>query len=1188
MSVSKICVSKIEVKKMRIKSSAETRDDQTKILLGEDNMCRAVASVRFASLLVTITICLLMTQSGSAQSIISGEITGTVTDATHAVVPNATVTLTSNETGFNATTTTNASGAFRFPLLRPGDYTLTVTANAFRTSKRDIVAGVGQVTDVPVQLEVGATTETVEVVATTPVLETENANLTTTYNPSQIENIPNPGGDLTNYALSAPGVVLSTGTGYGNFTAFGMPGTSNLYTMNGGDVNDPYNNLNNSGSSNNMLGQNEVQEVAIVSNGYTGQYGRGASVNMNFTTKSGSNSFHGNAKWDWNGRYLNANDWFNNATGTRIPFANSNEWGGSFGGPILKNKLFFFYDNEGLRYVLPAGGVPVYIPTAQWATDVQANINATQPAESSFYQTMFNLYAGAPGANAATPTPGDGGCGDFSGSTLNGHRYGTGGAACTRTFRSSVNNLNKERLQSVRIDYVISDKDHLSGRYWDDRGTQPTYTDPINPAFNALSVQPQDTGQLTETHSFNSNLVNQLIIAGSYYSAIFGPANLAATTAVFPTSIGVAQGGNNCLLLDGNLSCMGGEVYRYPQGRNVTQYQFVDDLSWTKGNHGLKFGVNFRRIDFADHGPAANHTGDLRISSITDFVDGVLSLSRPSATSPSGTVGGSKFRQQFSTGESFQINNYSLGFYGQDEWRVSPTLKLTGALRIDRNSNESCTSNCFVRFTGDFLGGISHNINTPYNQSIQVGQSTIFPSLQRVVWEPRAGFAWSPGGKNTVVRGGVGLFSDLYPAQISTNLLSNPPNTAIWTISASGAPVPIAPGVPGGAFTQAAANNAALTTQFPNGGTIGSIRAVVPSFTGPNFYSTVPHMANPRYTEWNLEIQHAIGSNMVASVNYVGNHGSSELIPINGMNAFAPVGTTFGSLPSGTAPDPRLGVVTELTNGGISNYNGVTASFTRRMTRGFTASVSYTYSHALDDISNGGIDQYSTNQVGDSLRFQVDPQNLRLNYGSADYDFRQVLNINYVWDLPFFSSNRLLGGWTISGVLFKRTGEPYSVVNTAIPGTLGNYSTTGSVVMADFLGGPTPGCHVSSDQNNAPFACLSPTQFATGAGSPVTAQTDFGNTGRNHFRGPGYFDTDLSIRKSFRISKGENGLNFILGANAYNILNHPNFGNPDSSITSGTFGTIQNTVVPASSPYGNFQGSAVSGRILQLELQVKF
>lgn len=1111
-------------------------------------------------------------QQASAQTIISGDITGTVTDPTHALVPDAKVTLVSKDTGATSTATTSSSGTFRFPLLRPGAYDLTVSAAGFRESKLTVNAAVGEVTEVPIQLEVGAVSETVEVTASEEVLQTQNANISTTYTPAQIENIPNPGGDLTNYALSIPGVVLSTGAGYGNFTAFGMGGTSNLYTINGGDMNDPYNNLNNSGSSNNMLGQNEIQEVAIVHNAYTGQYGRAASVNMNFTTKSGTNSFHGNAKWDWNGFDLNANDWFNNATGTPKPFANSNEWGGSIGGPIVKNKLFFFYDNEGLRYVLPAGSTPVYIPTPAFAAAVQANIDATQPAESSFYKTMFGLYAGAPGANRAAPLDVTdptvaGGCGDFAGSTLGGTLFGApGGAACTQTFHSDVNNKNVERLQSVRIDYVVSEKDRLNGRYWQDRGTQPTYTDPINSAFNSLSHQPQDAGQLTETHSFSPSLLNQLVVGGFYYSAIFGPPDMAATTAVFPTTIGVAQGGNNCLFLDGSLSCMGGETYRYPQGRNVTQYQLVDDVSWTKGNHALKFGVNFRRVDFADFGIAPLHTGDIRMSSITDFTNGVLSHAV-------GGVGGSVLRQQFSQGTDEHINNYSVGFYGQDEWRVSPNLSVTATLRLDRNSNETCTSKCFVLFNGDF-NSISHSITTPYNQSVLAGQSTIFHSVERVAWQPRVGFAWSPGGKNTVVRGGIGIWSDLYPAQVSTTQLTNPPNTAIWNIAVptGGTPIPLAPGVPGGAFAQAAASNAALTSQFPSGGTFLGIKGLVPTFKGPNFYTANSHIVNPKYAEWNLEVQHSLGTNNVVSVDYVGNHGWDELIYVNGMNAFANV--PFRDLP-GVAPDQRFGTVIQLTNAAISNYNGLIVSFTRRVTNGFTATVGYTYSRSFDDISNGGVDQYSTNQSGDSLRFQVDPSNRRLNYGPSDYDFIHVVNLNYVWEVPLFKKSRYLGGWTIAGVLFSRSGEPYSVVNTSVPTSLlGNYTATGALVIADYLGGSTPKC------NNPDNACLLASQFAG-----TKAQTDFGNLSRNRFRGPSYFDTDLSIKKNFAIREA---LSFIIGANAYNILNHPNFGNPDSSITSSTFGTIQNTVVPASSPYGNFQGAAVSGRILQLEAQVKF
>jgi hypothetical protein len=1075
--------------------------------------------------------------------------------------------------------TTSSSGTFRFPLLRPGSYNLSVSAKGFREAKTTVDAGVGAVNDVPIQLTVGATTETVEVVATTPVLDTENANLTTVYTPAQIENIPNPGGDLTNYALSAPGVIPSTGAGYGNFSANGLGGTSNLYTINGGDMNDPYNNLNNSGSSNNMLGANEIQEVAMVTNGYTGQYGRAASVNMNFSTKSGTNSFHGNAKWDWTGRYLNANDWFNNATGTPKPFSNSNEWGGSFGGPILKNKLYFFYDNEGLRYVLPGGGGPVYIPTADFATAVQSNIDSKEPAESAFYQQMFPLYAGSPGASRATPlsTSGTdtGGCGKFAG-PLDGFTFGPGGEACTKTFRSTTVNLNKERLQSIRVDYEISAKDHLSARYWQDRGVQPTYTDPINAAFNEKSVQPQDSGQLTETHTFNSNLVNQLIIGGFYYSAIFGTADAAS---VFPTTIGIAKAVNSCSIQDGNLSCIGGELYRYPQGRNVGQAQLVDDFSWTRGVHTFKFGVNYRKVNFADYGPAANHTGDVRLNNMNDFVNGVLTTSQ--------------LRQQFSLGRDFQISNYSVGFYAQDEWSVKSNLKITASLRLDRNSNESCKTDCFVLPNGDFVNGTSHNITTPYNQSILSGQHSIFPNLQRVVWEPRGGFAWTPGGSNgnTVIRGGVGIFSDLYPAQISTNLLSNPPSTAIWSVGNSGSPIPFAPGVSGGAFADAAASNAAFSSGYANGGTFGTISAAVTAatlgtatFHGPNFYYTTQNMQNPRYGEWNLEVEHSFTRKVAASLNYVGNHGSNEIVLINGINAFAASGT-FGNLPS-SAPDPRFGVVTELTNGGYSNYNGLTSSVTVKGIKGLTASLNYTYSHSLDTMSNGGIDQYSTNQTGDSLRFQVDPKNLRLNYGNSDYDFRHVVSLNYVWDVPYLSSNRWLGGWTISGVLFRRSGEPYSVVNSGLLGSVGNYNTTGATIMADFLGGSTPGCTVShTDQINNPFNCLTPGEFAASS-----AQTNFGNIGRNQFRGPGYFDTDLSIKKSFRVTNNENGLRLILGANAYNILNHANFGNPDSDVADGpgVFGTVQNTVTPASSPFGNFQGSAVSGRILQLEMQLKF
>jgi len=1111
--------------------------------------------------LIAFTSATLMIGLASAQTIISGDIVGTVTDPSGAAVSGAAVTLTSVESGNVQTVTTETSGSFRFPLLRPGVYKLEVASPGFAPVVQTVTAAVGQIVTANVKLSIKGLSELVEVTGAASLLNTESANLSSTFTPKEIEMIPNPGGDLTNYALATPGAVLSTGAGYGNFTVYGMPGASNLFTINGGDMNDPYSNLNNSGSSNNMLGANEIQEVAMVSNGYTGQYGRAAGANMNFTTKSGGNSFHGNAKWDWNGSYLNANDWFNNHTNTPRPFANSNQWGGSFGGPIIKNKLFFFFDSEGLRYVLPGGGFPVYIPTSQFANAVVANLQATQPNEVATYQKMFQLYAGAPGAAGAVPNPGDGGCGDLAANgttTINGIAFGTGGAPCTSTFRSLITNLNIERLMSIRGDYNITANDRLSARYWQDRGTQPTFTDPINKAFNALSVQPQDAGQLTETHIFNSRLINQLILGGFYYGAVFGVANLAASVAVFPTEVGgLHQGGNNCTSYDGLLSCMGGEFSRIPSGRNVGQYQIVDDLSYSRGNHDLKVGVNFRRINFSDYRPGRNQTGVFNVFSMTDFAFGTL-------------ANGSNVNQQFFEESHYPLNSYSMGWYAQDEWRVNSQLKLTASLRLDRNSNLTCLKNCFAKFAGSF-DAISHDVNTPYNQSILTGQRQLFDDLERVVWQPRFGFTFSPKGRSMVIRGGAGLFSDLYPAQVTDLLVTNAPTVSVFQVSGAGTPVFGS----GGAYDVAASDNAVFQSAFPNGGTLTSIKAQAPTFTGPNYYTVVPNFRNPRYAEWNLEFQQAFGDKTVATLGYVGNRGSSLAVQQNGINAYCKV-CPFGTLPT-SAPDPRFGRIRELTNQGISNYNGLTVTLTRRLTKGFQGSLNYTWSHALDDISNAGFDQYSLNTAGEAFLYQIDPKNLRrYNYGNADYDFRQNFSATYIYESPF-KGNRLLnsivGGWVTSGVIYKRTGQPYSVVDTNLTGHLtGNNSA--NMIMPYFLGGSNPNCKVD-------IQCLNPAQFTE------TGQNTFGNISRNQFHGPEYFDMDMTIKKNFRIT--ESGLTFSMGANAYNVLNHPRFANPDNNLADGSaFGFIQSSVTPASSPYGNFQGSAVSGRVLQLELEVKF
>ncbi len=1100
-----------------------------------------------------------------AQSVVSGEIGGLVTDPTGAAVPNASVSLSSSETGFNESTTTGSSGTFRFALLKPGSYTLSVSVTGFRTVKLTVTASLGQVTTTPVKLEVGTQSQTIEVTSESPLLHTENANLATTVDEKTIELRPSPGQDITNYAMTSPGVTLRTGAGYGNFTANGMPGTSNLYTVNGNDYNDPYLNLNNSGASNLLLGANELQEITIVTNGYTGEYGRQAGANVNYTTKSGSNKFHGNGTWFWNGRYLNANDWFNNGGGDPTiasaqaprPFANSNQWAGSFGGPIKKDKLFFFYDNEGLRYVLPSGGTPTVVPSKAFETAVLANLNATNPSAVPFYTTIFNVYNGAPGAGSAVPLNGAAGCGKFT---------GLGTTACADTFRSAQNNLNTERLMSVTVDYNMTSKDTLKFRYKQDRGVQATGTDPINSLFNANSVQPEDDGQMLWTRIINSHTTNQFIASGLYYSAIFGPPNLSGALKLFPTTL---QFG------DGSFSNLGGTDNNYPQGRNVAQYQFVDDFSWTRGNHGIKFGTNFRRNNISSFAAGPNTSGTVQFNSMTDFYNGVLTAAN-----------GDFISRSFANAKEQPISYYSLGLYIQDEWRATNKLKLTLAMRADRNSPEICHHNCFSRLANPF-GSIPHDSNgtLPYNLAVVTGLNQAFPKLEKVLFSPRGGFAYSVNN-GLVIRGGVGLFTDLYPGFLADRFITNLPNVSSFTVSGSTGNdnIPIAPGtslngvVDG--FSQVAASNTALHNLFASGGTYNSIKAALAPipFARPNFNSVDTNVRNPKYLEWNLMVEKSIGTRNSFALNYVGNHGYDLFTPNQGLNTFCTLGAAScpASLPT-VRPDNRFNNVGEISNSGYSNYDGLTATFTRRLTHGLQGTVNYTYAHSLDTLSNGGLLPYSTQTGGDSFRTQFDPYNLRHpNYGNSDYDFRHSLSATYFYELPFKSQNHFMnaaiGGWGFSQTIFYRSGEPFSVY--ASGSSYGLSSGTNTRVLVDYLGGP-------STCTDPRHQCFTTTTFAA-----VGAQTNFGNVSRNFFRGPHYANTDFSIFKSFQIR--ESGMGFTLVADAFNVFNHPNFANPTPNGVSGLFGFISSTVSEPNSPYGNFQGAAVSGRVLQLGLKFKF
>ena len=375
----------------------------------------------------------------------------------------------------------------------------------------------------------GSTT-VVDVNATTlPLIDTQNVALATTFNMEQIQSLPTPGGDVTTVAFTLPGVVVNAGGSYGNFSSDGLPGISNLFVLNGFDNQDPFLNLNNSGSSNLTLGQGELAEATVIQNGYNSQYGRAAGAIIEYTTRSGANKFHGEANYLYNGTVLNANGWFN--AGNPRPHAVSNEWAANLGGPIIKDKVFFFGDYEGLRYVLPASGF-VSLPSPQYEAYTLANVPA---ASLSTYQQLFALYNAAPSYASATPSPTGGTAaapGGGCGSQLQGVKDDSGGTfgttdPCTLSAYASANNINIEWLFTGRVDFHISDKHSLYGRYKMDRGSQPTATSFINPLFNTVSTQPEYEGQFNDSYVITPNLTNSAVVAANWYTAFFGSANLA-------------------------------------------------------------------------------------------------------------------------------------------------------------------------------------------------------------------------------------------------------------------------------------------------------------------------------------------------------------------------------------------------------------------------------------------------------------------------------------------------------------------------------------------------------------------------------------------------------------------------------------------------------------------------------------
>ena len=1167
--------------------------DQGKIeKVGISLMPRAILS----GLLVGVA--LFCAANALAQGETTSAITGQVTDATNAAIPGALVTITNRETGLQRHATADEQGRFNFPQLKPGPYSVKAEAEGFDPQQNDnVISGLGQKQTIQFTLRVAESRQTVEVSSEAPLINPGNANTSTNLSAPALEDLPNPGGDLTYPLQFAAGALVNTagsgndfvgGTnGYGNVEFNGLPALSNGYIVDGLETNDPLTNLNSGLSTNLVLGLNSIAEVTVNTLSYAVDQGRYGASQVNYVTKSGSNQFHGNLYELWNGSRFNAANYFTNATpGNHKPRSTVNHFGGSVGGPILHDKLFFFFDSEWVRIALPivtAATVPT--PALQnyvlqqlplGGTDsVTGSVYQPSPESVLFYQKMFSLYGNTNG----TPL------------TVLGCPFDVGGVApaiandgngCANRQSISHSSADHEQVQTVRIDYNSNEKNTTWFRFQTDNGLQAAYTDPINPLFNALSPQPLYSFAAGYTHLFSQNLVNYFNPAFSWYGSLFGPSDFQKTLAAFPI---VLEGSG----ANAPFTKVGGLDNTWIQGRRATRFFINDNLAWSHGAHELRFGTNTRIFRLNDYDFGQGSVPTVTYTTLPQYIYGVASTAA----------------KTFPTSANEPFNFLNLDLYAQDTWKVTKKLTWTFGIRDTLNSNPLNPHQHIARLSGSF-DFISHDVNQPLNVAIQTGLGNVFSSTPLAILQPRTAIAWQFEPKS-VLRAGFGIFSDILPGAIADVVGVNPPYVQTFEGGLLGTVggTAIAPGVPGSAVDATVAANQTFSSGFAQGHlSCASAQSNPATCLAPVAITAVPDgkLHAPYFMEWSLGLEHQFGSTASIHAQYVGTRAVNQpyLTQVNGYQTVC--AGCFAPFPYAQSTDSRFGAVTQFSTGANSHYNGLQITAMKRLGHGFMGQLNYTLSRCMDTVSNGGFLQFSAGGILSPL-----PGDLARDYGPCDYDIRQNLNAQYVYQLPLKFKNRYLAyalnGWQLSGTVFWHSGIPFSVLSTPYSAN-GNGIVNGSgPQFASVIPGvplyehkPIPGVTqpgtVQWLNPNAFVSAVDPSTGACNGGdNPKTCQ--FGNLGRNALRGPNFAWSDFYLTKWFVLTER---VKLRFDTQFFNVFNHPNFGLPSMVLagipgkpsTQTGFGALTYTTSPPTGLLGVGLGGDSTPRMIAFQLRLEF
>jgi hypothetical protein len=1135
-------------------------------------MCSSKLKTLAASFVALVLIQSVALHVDVQAQVAGGTISGTVVDTSGSVIPHASVSITNVATGINRTVTTNEDGIYIAPNLIPASYELTFTAPGFKTEvRRGIELTVGAAVALNQTMQVGTTSETVQVETEAPAVQLATSDISAVVNATTVRELPLNGRSWTDLATLQPGVNriqtqpdFSAGTDRGNrgfgqqLTISGARPQQNNYRLDGISLNDYANGAPGSvlGGS---LGVDAIQEFSVLTSNYSAEYGKTSGGVVNAITRSGTNRIHGSAYEFLRNNALDARNYFDQ--GSTPPFKR-NQFGGAVGGPIFKNRTFFFADYEGIRQSKGISTV-VTVPSAAARNGNLTGGNVTVDPAAAAYLTFYPV-----------PLP-----------------QNTSGDLGTFTF--AAQQVVSENFLTGRVDHRFSDKDSLFGSYMYDKTPYSSPDGLDNVEFNTLTSR--QFVSIEETHIFSPSFANSIRIGGNHEAVNNNQSLKAINPDAARTDLGV--GGTAFAGRDASQVLIGGGVTDFTGGvggsptyfYHWNSVQLYDDAFITKATHSIRFGFAFERM-------MLNAIADTDPNGIWRFTD----LQGFLTNNPTKFQGGIA-----STLSPRNIRQSIFATYLQDDWHLRPNLTLNLGLRYEMSTVPTETRGKFANLrnlTDQFpvCGRIPSNGGCS-------GTGSFFNNPTTKNFEPRVGFAWDPfhNGK-TAVRGGIGLF-DVLPLPYQFVLLTT-----------QAAPF----------FSYTAINSPAGACAPPLNPcphpfySFGGQDVPFPANTLRSTY--VQHPKRDYVMQWNLNVQQQLTPTLAAMVAYVGSRGVHQPFRVDEADLVIPTKTQYGYLwpqvdingnltsgPNAGSPpltiNPNFGSVRGMFYEGHSYYNALETQLAKRLSRGFQVQGTFTWSKSMDTSSASVAGDTFGNSISSLSWFD-----LRLSRALSDFNVGRTLVVNGTWEVPTPKSlsapaQWALGGWELGLIFTASDGIPFTP--TWGTGSDPQYTlSSDDWAFPNRLGGPgcktltNPGhpsgyiktdCFAVPTAPNMAFWTANCDQFPPNAqpssGPPFAATFPNcfnlrGNAGRNILTGPGLTSLDFSLFKNNYVKRISERFNVQFRAEIFNILNHANFAPPitptNTDIFDGT-GTL-------SAGAGVLSRTTTTAREIQFAVKIVF